>query len=533
MSDSFTLKNAWLGYDLPYDIIEQQPSVQGLRKAGIQKRIKLPEFHVTVCFFPELDKNRLEEELRQASKEISDPLEQTAFFFNAYGIIEQNEGAYVYFNPDEKSGKEASVLQAWMKEHSSIKTLQAPDLHLSIGGPDPFGTRKLPQKELGEPFQVEGKLMLVGNDGKRSCKFFWNQREGCFIDPNTSPAEPSRSEIPATSSPTHPIHTIAIFPKIQADTATAVFLLKNFGEKKFPGISKARVVFWTTPPSQKTPETWEEEGYLLVDLGGRFDHHITNRRQGNRTECVSTLIAKFLEMDKNPALQKILTWARRDDLEGKGTVSNDPIDRAFGLSGIIMNLNREFHDQPQKALDFVLSILHVHISEELRRHVELPELWTKLLSSGKGGLFNVKQSEKELKGAYAETDNIALAGFLRAAKKIDLVVQRASDGHTNIITHQQQNIDLRPLIAALRLAESEKNGGAITSNHANLFAPGKLHEVQEWYYDDAANSLQNGGINPQGVPSTKLSLTEILQAIQTSIPQGKMNFERKTGAVNE
>ena len=120
-----------------------------------------------------------------------------------------------------------------------------------------------------------------------------------------------------------PIHTIAIFSKIQPDTVAAVFLLQEFGEKFFPGIAKAKVVFWTALPTGKTAAELEAEGTLPIDLGGgTFDHH------KHKGESAATLVANYLGVMSNPSLKKLLAYAKRDDLEGKGTLSTDPLDRA-------------------------------------------------------------------------------------------------------------------------------------------------------------------------------------------------------------
>ncbi|MFA6429281.1 MAG: hypothetical protein WCV84_02165 [Patescibacteria group bacterium] len=319
-----------------------------------------------------------------------------------------------------------------------------------------------------------------------------------------------------------PIHTIALFPKIQADTSAAIYILRSFGEESFPGISSAEIVFWTAIPDGKTAEQVEREGVLTVDLGGMFDHHLANKTSGKRTECASTIIARALGVEDHPALKKLLTWAKRDDLEGKGTISADPLDRAFGLSGIIMNLNREFRDDPRQALDIVMTILAVHVREEFRRQIELPQEWEQLEQQGKAECFALQQGSAELNAAIVESDNSALAGFLRAAKKIDLVIQRRTTNHTNIITQQLRSIDLQPVIAALRVAEADKKGVQLSASKEELMGSGRLDPIDEWYYDDAANTIQNGGVQPQGVTPTRLSKDEVIAIVKDAIPLGRI-----------
>jgi hypothetical protein len=503
--------NSWLGYDLPYEEVEAQPSVQAIRNMGVEKRVKQPEHHVTVKYFANVNLDELAQELASVAQGYEGDISQTEFLFDGFGQIKRPEGRYIYFSPNMESALEAHYLKSRLNPEGS-------ELHLSIGGPDPFGGAKPMQHELKDAFRAKGRLVFVGNDGKQFRKFAWDKSAGNFVSLD-QPA-PSAEPKPAGPMPPQPIHTIAIFPKIQADTATAVYLLKNFGEKQFPGISQAKIIFWTAPPSDKSPAEYEKEGYLLLDLGGRFDHHVTNRESGSRSECLSTLVAAAIGMEKSPVIKKLLAWAKRDDLEGKGTISADPLDRAFGLSGIIMNLNREFANEPEKTLNIITTIIGVHVSEEYRRHIELPQEWETLKASGKAKEFEARQGSADLKCAFAHTDNAALAGYLRAAHKFDVVVIRRATGHLSMVTRQERSLDLRPVIASLRVQEALKKGLSVNPKDPNLMAPGKFPGLDEWYYDDAANTLQNGGINPQGIPASKLSDDEVLTAIQQGLPRG-------------
>lgn len=516
--------NSWLGYDLPFQEVEGHPSVQAVRAMGIEKRVKQPEHHVTVKYFANVDLDILTTQLTTLAGEYPSDLSRSEFVFDGFGQIKNENGRYVYFSPNPLSAPEARFLKSKLNPEGS-------ELHLSIGGPDPFGGSKPKQYDLKEPLRVTGRLVFVGNDGQQFRKLMWDPAGSTFVPADGNPAlapkpiplakeEPKEVFPAATPSAGPGVHTIAIFPKIQADTATAVYLLKNFGEKLFPGIKDAKVVFWTAPPTDKTPAEYEREGYLLLDLGGRFDHHLANRTSGNRTECLSTLVATALGMDKSPVIKKLLAWAKRDDLEGKGTVSADPLDRAFGLSGIIMNLNREFAQEPEKTLNIVTTIIGVHVSEEYRRNIELPKEWETLNANGLAKEFASRQGSADLKCAFAKTDNAALAGFLRAAHKFDVVVIRRTTGHLSIVTRQERSLDLRPVIASLRVQEALKKGLAVNPQDPQLLSPGKFPGIDEWYYDDAANTLQNGGVNPQGIPPSQLSDDEVITTLQQGLPRG-------------
>lgn len=319
------------------------------------------------------------------------------------------------------------------------------------------------------------------------------------------------------------ISKIAIFPKIQPDTVAAVFLLKKYGAMHFPGIEDAEVVYWTTTETGKSAEAYEAEGTILIDLAGsRFDHH--KDTHGQKTECASSLVAKFLGVDRRPELRKLLTYAKRDDLEGKGTISPDALDRAFGLSGIIMNLNRVHRGNPQAIFDFVHAIFDAHVHDEWRRTTAMPEEWKAIKASGNVIEFFANHGEKNLRCIALESENIDLPGFLRAYIKADVVIQRLPTGHTNVITRQVRRVDLRDVMALIRSKEAERRGVAVDHHDGRTMRkPGRVDGLEMWFYDTAANTIQNGGVNPQNTLPTAMDL----ELIATIVAEG---LSMKAGA---
>lgn len=315
---------------------------------------------------------------------------------------------------------------------------------------------------------------------------------------------------------------IVIFPKIQVDTIIAYFLLKNFGEAKFPGIGKAALEYWSEIKFDKGAEELEQDGYILIDLGnGRFDHHRLGPE--NKKISASHLVAQYLEIEDRPDLHKLLELARRDDLEGRGTLSNDPIDRAFGLSGLLTNLNKSIKDNPQRIVDIVVPLIAGHFLEENRRFEQLPLEFKELQQSGKVKEFRALQLGRQIHVVYAESDNPALAGYIRSrAVGADLVVQRASTGHVNFITKQSARLQLHKLARLVKLLEAQKAGITLRiDSPAELEKSGRTEGLAHWYFDTRANTLQNGGVQPQGIPATVLTYEEIEQVVK----QG-LNVER-------
>ena len=317
------------------------------------------------------------------------------------------------------------------------------------------------------------------------------------------------------------IHTIAIFPKIQPDTVCAIFLLQRFGEAQFPGVREAKVEFWTDLPAGKSAAELERDGYLLIDLGGgRFDHHATEHGK-NKVHCASSLVAAALGVSDKPALAKLLAYAKRDDLHGKGTISSDPLDRAFGLSGLLSAMNRVSGDKPQRMVDIVLELFDAHYREEEKRTESMPQEWRELKNSGNAHEFVALQARQALRCVLVASDNVSLPGFLRAYVRTDIVVQRRSSGHANIITRQARRIDLRDVAARLRMEEAARKGVDLAAlPWSELQKPGRIDGAEEWFYDIMANTIQNGGIRPEGITPTRLSDAEIRKILEEELPRG-------------
>lgn len=312
-----------------------------------------------------------------------------------------------------------------------------------------------------------------------------------------------------------------MYPRPHADPIVALFLLRMFGEEKFPGVQTAKLEFWNVVPEGKPPEQWEEEGYVLLDLGGgKFDHHHSLHIKNTKI-CAAVLVAKYLGIDQRPELKKLLEYARRDDLEGKGIVSKDPIDRAFGFPAIIMNLNRDYPEHPEYVVDTILRIINAHYNEEYRRQVLMPQEFEDLKKNNKARGFVIKAA-RPIKVVMIESDSKTMVGYLRAVSHIqaDIVVQRRSTGHTNLITRQSYpKLDLKETVAALRQAEAAAAGVAV-SQTAEWTRPGRMAEVPEWYYDTAANTIQNGGAAEQNINPTRLTLDQIQDILGQTIPSG-------------
>jgi hypothetical protein len=311
--------------------------------------------------------------------------------------------------------------------------------------------------------------------------------------------------------------SIALPTRPQPDTIVAIFILQHYGSKFFPAIEKADYIFIPRLEAGETEETMRKKGIMLFDIGGGdFDHH----NKPIQTSA-SALIAEYLGEKNNPALAKLLQYAERDDFYGKGIISNDPLDRAFGLSGLIGSLNKKYVNEPETVIKIVLPLLDAFLLEEEKRAFEMPKEVEEKISSGKAQILNIYQRNKHLKCIYIQTDNVSMAGYLRSkgGGGYDVVILRLNTGHINILTRPLQKVDLRSLAVLIRLQEAEAQGKKVEGDPATLSIPGSLKEVPEWFYDPATNSLLNGGPNPQNVKATSIDPFELTKLLELGLSE--------------
>lgn len=288
-----------------------------------------------------------------------------------------------------------------------------------------------------------------------------------------------------------PIDTIILPTRPQPDTIAAIFLLRTFGQELYPGILNAVVA--------TDPNATEQDGKLLLDVGGgELDHH-------NTEKCATELVAEKLGLTENPALKNLIAYARRDDTQGKGTISKDMLDRAFGLSGLIASLNKQYTEDTNKVVQTVLPLIEAHYIAAKEHFIELPKLVEQMTASGDMTSATL-QDASQSKVAFVTSDHIGLAGFLRSnlGGNYRVVVQRRTTGHVNILTKQNPKIDLSKTIALLRLQEANLRGVEI-KNESSLYMESTHPAVPNWYYDPATNSLLNGGVSHEAIEPTPIS----------------------------
>ena len=309
------------------------------------------------------------------------------------------------------------------------------------------------------------------------------------------------------------IHTILLPARPQTDTIIAIFLLRSFGDEKFPGIKEAKIESTFKGPQTASFDSLLAEGQLALDMAdGPFDHH-------SRGGTASQLVAHQLGIENDQMIGQLLQLAERDDKLGKGTLSTDQLDRAFGLAGLITALNKSFPGDPNTVIDRICAVLEGHLAEQRRRFTELPQEFEEKKKNNQVVEFRFVQGGTSMKGVFIVSDSLSIAGWLRSrlGPQADVIVQQRSSGHVNILTKQERKIELSVAAALIRSAEMAERGNTAELDMQTLARPGTIAEVPNWYYDTATNSLLNGGSTPDSTEPTVVPHSYLLTLVRKGL----------------
>ena len=312
------------------------------------------------------------------------------------------------------------------------------------------------------------------------------------------------------------------------DAITAYWLARKFGQDIFKDINDAPVTFWPQQSMAETPAELEAKGIICFDVGeGRFDHHPHGKCT---TQCATDLVAEFLQITEDVALQRILDYVRLHDLEGptstsrvlreNGTsdemVTKTALLESFSLASVIANLRQSQKDH--ELIDWLCGYFdreygHQHrfwhdVQEEFHAKAETVNV-NVVDKSGETKSYRLALIESGIRevGAFSRTKQ---AGYCHVCVHRD-----EPTGHT-FISGQLRSDQFLEIAKILRFVEMQKRqilgSYQLVDMEASLFP---LCPV--WYLPKNLRGevfiIMNGGEKAQEVEPSKLTLGEIKNAI--------------------
>ena len=294
------------------------------------------------------------------------------------------------------------------------------------------------------------------------------------------------------------------------DEIVAIWLLRKFGEQRYPGIARAEVSFTSIRKLAEAglkPEDYEAQGTLLLGIGGgRFDEHPTMDEGRKAGDCATTLVAREIGVSDDPSLAKILRFVRAADVEGNAS--------PFDVSYVVKLLHARYPDDPHRVIEWALVAIEAKYQEQLRFFTVIkPEF------DAKARVEEVAVGKKRLRIVTVDSDEDGIHKYARSeyGARAAIVIQRRSSGNVAVFGNKQAGVDLREAAKLIRLAEQEAKGIPALADEERLLAEGYAPGAEEWFYHRQGQMLLNGSLTQADVPPTRVSLDRILELVKIGI----------------
>jgi len=299
------------------------------------------------------------------------------------------------------------------------------------------------------------------------------------------------------------------------DEIVAIWLLRKFGEQRFPGISAAGVTFTSIRKLAEAglrPEDYEAQGILLLGTGGgRFDEHPTMEAERKAGDCATTLVAKELGVNDDPSLAKILRFVRAADVEGNAS--------PFDISYVVKLLHARHPDDPHRVIEWALVGIEAKYQEQLRFFtVVKPEF------DAKAKVDEIAVGQRRLRIVAIDSDEDGIHKYARSeyGARAAIVIQRRSSGNVAVFGNKQVGVDLREAVKLIRLAERGAKGLELGADDERLLAEGYSPGAEEWFYYKQGQMLLNGSLTQADVPATRLGLDRIAELVKIGVDPARL-----------
>ncbi len=309
---------------------------------------------------------------------------------------------------------------------------------------------------------------------------------------------------------THDAHSI--------DEWVAHFLLEMFGGDKFELSQDCKVaVDTTTDVSDPHKERiLIQKGVLYLGTGGgMFDEHPcfgANRKARIENECCATLVAKYLGVDKDPALQYIIQLALNDDL-GIGPDKNDAPGRLlahFSLPKMIKTMYANNSLDHDRMKDIIFTFL-CEVYEDQKTFFSAKAIVEK------GRVEKLRlPNNRTYTMLVVETNHRKVQDYAWSTTYHQLVLKISPNGNWQLFTRRGSPLFhyLPCIVGMIRIRESKLTGGAVRRN--DLMAEGSVPGAMRINYFACAGLISNGTLTHNVAPSA-INPREIPGIIRTAL----------------
>lgn len=317
-----------------------------------------------------------------------------------------------------------------------------------------------------------------------------------------------------------PVNTLVTHRWSHPDECAAILWLRLFGEARYPGVSKAGVLYVDAgsrpedSPAFKDRQDWNwqdllAQGYVSIGVfGGPYDEHPywgVRRKQG---ESAASLVAKDLGIAGDPAVAYVNKYVTSNDLHGKAN--------PFEFASLLKAMHFAHRDEPSKVMKFAMAALQAKYAEQQGFQQAIREL-------AQVDIREIRGARRMLRVAIVKSDGqlINRAAFSsRGNLNIDLLVQAKTSGHVQIYTSAASGINIVPIVRAIRTSERGFKGISVGVNDATLVSEGRfVPGAEEWAYIEAGQMILNGSLSATNLPPTKIPFGNLVAIVLRELPR--------------
>ncbi|MBU1118518.1 hypothetical protein KKH43_01395 [Patescibacteria group bacterium] len=288
--------------------------------------------------------------------------------------------------------------------------------------------------------------------------------------------------------------------RLTPDLVVALFVLKQMGEEKYPGVSRARIESVESLPDDKNAWLLEEEGALSF----YFKDATFPRGSGY---SFSRLVAGKLGIEDDYVLEQCIAIAEGREIASAGMVYN-----------LMQNIIKEFEARPEKAIRACQPIITSHFHSLSRKVSGLAHEYTEKFNSGEINAWILKKAKRDVRVLMIESKMDGMTYFLHNHENVqaDIVCQVFGPNKVVISASRRGNIDLSDVAAIVRIETAKKKKESLQGLSVNdLRVKGPVAGIEEWTYDPLAPAIVYK--KQEESDESALSMKEITTALQLGL----------------
>ncbi|MEK9134905.1 MAG: hypothetical protein AAB451_01255 [Patescibacteria group bacterium] len=293
------------------------------------------------------------------------------------------------------------------------------------------------------------------------------------------------------------------------DEIVAYIALRDMGELMLPGISTA--AFRCLTKEDNVAELAEREDIVLLGTGAAFrkngnshrifDEHIANGDTSQKEECATTLAAKRLGLEEDPAWVRILKYVLHTD--------KNPPNLTLGLAETVMRLQ-----QQGKNLAFTVSYTETALYASLAGQGEFAKALREIVDNELTEDLVINGETLKIVVVDDKTPLITQAArFFGAA----VVVVKSQSGQTQILSTNNLRLDMRDTVRVLRLREQWSRGKTEITDWRILEGEGEIAGILQWFFHKEAGNILNGGRSHPDVLPTRIPINLIVDSLRLGL----------------